>query len=111
MSIALGKDEVVKKSEHFTSNLVLAWLKTSFSLTNKRIIGNEPNTVFGLIPLGVKEVTYPLKNVASVSVSTKFHFKRFVLGIILILLGLSTMGSSFFWGLILLLLGAIPFLN
>lgn len=111
MSLVLGKDEEMIEKKQFTTNLILAWLKTDFTLTTKRIAGHEPNTLFGLVPLGRREVTFPLKNVASVGVSTKFHFKRFVIGAIVALIGLSMMGSSFIGGLILLLLGLIPLLN
>jgi hypothetical protein len=111
MNIAMGKDEEIKKSVQFTTNLVLAWLKTDFSLTNKRFIGFQSNTLFGVFPLGKKEITYPLKNIAGVGVSTKFHFKRFIIGLILAIVGLSMMGNSFLGGLILFLIGALPLLN
>jgi hypothetical protein len=111
MNIALGKDEEKSVSEKFTTNLVLSWLKTDFSLTNKRLVGFQPNTLLGVFPLGKSEVTYPLKNIASVGVSTEFHLKRFILGIILVLVGLGMFGDSFLGGLILLAIGALPLLN
>lgn len=111
MSIALGKDETVTKSETFTQNLVLSWLKTDFSLTNKRIIGKNPNTLFGMIPLGNQEITFPLKNVASVGVSTKLHLRRLIFGLIILFMGLGMFNSSLLGGLIVTLIGAIPLLN
>ncbi|WP_156290979.1 hypothetical protein [Oceanobacillus salinisoli] len=111
MGIVLGNDESVVKEDNFTTNLVLSWLKTNFSLTSKRVIGYQPNTLLGVFPLGKKEITYPLKNLASVSVSTKFHFKRLIIGLILCLIGLGMFGDSFLGGLILLILGALPLLN
>ncbi|MFG6146828.1 hypothetical protein [Halobacillus sp. B23F22_1] len=86
MNLPLGKDEEITSSERFTTNLVLSWLKTDFSLTNKRLIGFQPNTLLGVFPLGKSEVTYPLKNVASVGVSTKLHVRRFIIGLILVLM-------------------------
>jgi hypothetical protein len=111
VSIVLGKDETITSSEKFTTNLVLSWLKTDFSLTNKRLMGFQPNTLFGVFPLGKKEVSYPLKNIASVGVSTKFHLKRFIIGLILVFIGLGMFGDSFLGGLILLAIGALPLLN
>ncbi|KYC84227.1 hypothetical protein MXL46_15365 [Heyndrickxia sporothermodurans] len=58
MNITLGKDERVTSSEQFTTNLVLSWLKADFSLTNKRVVGFQPNTLFGLFPLGRNEVSF-----------------------------------------------------
>lgn len=111
LNVVLGKDEEIKKTENFTTNLVLNWLKTDFSLTTKRIIGYQPNTLLGVFPLGKKEITYPLKNIAGVGVSTKFHFKRFIIGLILVFIGFSMMGDSFLGGLILLIIGALPLFN
>ncbi|WP_214483762.1 hypothetical protein [Bacillus sp. SM2101] len=111
MSIVLGNDETVTSKENFTTNLVLSWLKTDFSLTNKRLVGFSPNTLFGVFPLGKNEFSYPLKNVASVGVSTKFHFKRFIIGLILVFMGLGAFDTSFFVGLVLLAVGALPLLN
>ncbi|WP_188206904.1 hypothetical protein [Alkalibacillus aidingensis] len=111
MNIALGKDEEVTSKGNFITNLVLAWLKTDFSLTNKRFIGFQPNTLLGVFPLGKKEISYPLKNIASVGVSTQFHLKRFILGLILVFIGLAMFGDSFLGGLILLAVGILPLLN
>ncbi|MBN8234130.1 hypothetical protein JF544_02680 [Halobacillus kuroshimensis] len=111
MSLPLGKDENVQVSEDFTQNLVLSWLKSDFSLTNKRIMGKTPNTLFGMIPLGSREITYPLKNIASVGVSTKLHLRRLIFGLILVLIGLNLFDSSIFGGLFLTIVGAIPLLN
>lgn len=111
MSIVLSKDEQIVDTQEFTTNLILSWIKTKFSLTSKRIVGSEPNTLFGAIPLGSKEITYPLKSIAGVGVSTKFHFKRLLLGLFLVFTGFGFLGDSFLVGLILLLLGALPLLN
>lgn len=111
METVLSKDEQVVESKNFTTNLILNWLKTDFTLTNKRIVGSQPNTLFGLIPLGKAEITFPLKNVSGVGVSTQFYFKRFLFGAILALIALGTFGSSFLLGLILLVLGSLLLVN
>lgn len=106
-----ASQEQVLESREFTTNLALFWLKTHFELTTKRVRGNAPNTFLGIVPLGKYEITFPLRNVAGVSSSTKFYFKRFVVGVVLILIGLSFVGDSLFIGLLLLLVGAIAVLN
>lgn len=111
MSLVMGKNESISKSQSFTTNLVLAWLKMDLSLTNKRVVGYQPNTLFGVIPLGRNEVSYPLKNIASVAVSTKLHIGRLLVGLILVYFSLLLFGDSFFGGLILLLIGLLPLLN
>lgn len=111
MSTVLGKDEQIIKEASFTANLILFWLKANYILTNKRVTGHTPNTLFGLIPLGQAQIAQPLKTIASVSSSTKFSILRLIIGIIFLIIGFSIIGSSFIVGIILLLLGAINILN
>lgn len=111
MSTILGKDEQKIKEATFTANLILFWLKANYVLTNKRVTGHTPNTLFGLIPLGKAQIAQPLKTIASVASSTKFSFLRLIIGVVFLIIGGSVIGSSFFGGVILLILGAINILN
>lgn len=108
MSTILGKDEEKIREATFTANLILFWLKANYVLTNKRITGHTPNTLFGLIPLGKAQVAQPLKTVASVVSSTKFHIWRLLLGLILVIAGFSTIDS---YGIIILIIGLVNLLN
>lgn len=108
MSTILGKDEQKIKEATFTANLILFWLKANYVLTNKRVTGQSPNTLFGLIPLGKGQIAQPLKTIASVTSSTKFSFMRLLIGLILVFAGVYFITS---FGIILLLLGAINILN
>lgn len=111
MSTILGKDEQKIKEATFTANLILFWLKANYVLTNKRVTGHTPNTLFGLIPLGKAQIAQPLKTIASVASSTNFSFWRLIIGVVFLVIGFSVMGSSFIGGIILLILGAINVLN
>jgi hypothetical protein len=111
MSTILGKNEQKIKEATFTANLILFWLKANYVLTNKRVTGHTPNTLFGLIPLGKAQIAQPLKTIASVTSSTKFSFLRLIIGIVFLIIGFSTMESSFIGGVILLILGAVNILN
>lgn len=111
MSTILGKDEQKIKEATFTANLILFWLKANYVLTNKRVTGHTPNTLFGLIPLGKAQIAQPLKTIASVATSTKFSFFRLIIGVVFLVIGFSVMGSSFIGGIILLILAAINILN
>lgn len=111
MAVVLTNNETLIKSENFTTNLLLYWLKSNFAITSKRIVGDEPNTILGLIPFGKNEVTFPLKSIAGIIVSTKFNLKRFIFGLIFTLWGLGMISDSFIAGIILLLLGLLPLLN
>ncbi len=111
MTTILGKDEQKIKEATFTANLILFWLKANYTLTNKRVTGHTPNTLFGLIPLGKAQISQPLKTIASVASSTKFSFLRLIIGVVFLVMGFSVVGSSLFGGVILLIFGAINILN
>jgi len=107
----LAKDEQIVREDTFTANLILFWLKAKYNLTNKRVTGHSPNTFLGLIPLGKSEISQPLKTIASVSSSTEFWFKTFLIGVVFLIAGLYMLGSSLLIGVILVLIGVINILN
>jgi hypothetical protein len=109
MNITLSKEEINLKENAFTSNLILFWLKSNFLLTNKRLIIKHPNTLFGLIPLGYKQIDQPLKTIASISCSTQFILSRFIVGALILFLGIKTIGTGTLFGTILFI--AIGVLN
>lgn len=111
MSTILGKNEKKIEEATFTANLLLFWLKASYTLTSKRITGETPNTFMGIFPVGKAQLAQPLKTIASVTNSTKFTFSRLFVGAILAIIGLAVIGSSFLLGLIVLGLGAVGVLN
>jgi hypothetical protein len=78
MNVALAEDKMMVKEDSFTTHLIPSLKTTLF--THLEAGRRVPNTLFGLIPF---EVTYALKNVARVASSTRFHFLRFILGILL----------------------------
>lgn len=112
MNTTLGKDEAVIKEIKFSPNLFLFWLKADYTLTNKRLTGQQPNTLFGLIPLGKRNVSQPLRTIASVACVTKFWFKRLLVGLLFLVIGVGVMAeASFIGGLVLVVIGLGGVLN
>jgi hypothetical protein len=109
MGTILGNDEQILREETLIVNLVEYWLKAKYSLTNKRVTGIIPNTIFGIIPYGQQEVAYPLKNISSVSISTKFRVGNLLIGLIFILIALAFHNALSF--IIFGLVGLISILN
>lgn len=106
MNNTLGKDETVIKEVTFSPNIVLFWLKAHYVLTNKRLTGQRPNTILGVIPLGKINISQPLKTIASVACVSKFWGRRLFSGLIFLVIGMMIMSeASFFGGLPLLLVG------
>lgn len=111
MEVVLATEEQIVNKQSFTTSFILFWQKTDFTLTNKRIIGENPNTLLGLIPLGKNQITMPLKNISGVSGSNKFHLARFLLGVVVTYLGIKNLGSSFLPGIVFSLFGIATLLN
>lgn len=99
----LGKDETLISENILSYSLVLFFIKCTFDITNKRLIGQVPNLLW-IFPIGKNNVTYPLKNISGVKIDNKISFKRLIIGIILILLSLSALSSLFIFLLIGILL-------
>lgn len=93
-TFALGKDEKIISKNILSLSLILFFIKSSFEITNKRLVGQVPNLVW-IFPIGRNTVTYPLKNISGVRLDTKISFKSIAVGIILILIGLSKLSSLF----------------
>ena len=108
-SFATGETVIARQS--FSPSPVLFWLKTELSVTEKRITGRQPNTFAGVVPLGSAEVLFPLKQVSSISVDTQIKPVKMLLGVVMVIAGLSMFGDSFFAGLLVLLIGAVLFMS
>lgn len=93
----------------FSPSVVLFWLKTELAATNTRIVSKRANTLFGVIPLGYAEETFPLANTAGVGVEVKFSLGRAFFGVILLIVGLTNLNA--FFGYIALILAASLILN
>jgi len=93
------------KSVQFSISLLFFWLKGGVDIDSRFVKTNISNTILGFIPAGKDQQSIPLKNISGATLSTKFHFFRFIIGIIILFSGLGVIGNSFIWGLILLLIG------
>ena len=99
-TFTLGKDETIVSKNILSFSVILFFIKSSFEITNKRLVGQIPNLLW-IFPVGKNTVTYPLKSVSGVRIDNRFSFKKLIVGIILVLIGLSKLSSLF----IILLLG------
>ncbi len=106
LSFAPGESDI--SEAHFSTSIVLFWLKAEMAVTNKRFVAKQPNTLLGLIPLGYRDVAFPLTNIASAGVSIKFSLLRLIFGVILVIAGLGGLaGSAAAVAIVALLLGVV----
>ncbi|WP_075693064.1 hypothetical protein [Corynebacterium sphenisci] len=64
--------------ERFRPNLVLFWLKSNMTVTNRRLAIKAPNTIFGVIPLGYEERSIPMGAIAAVTASLSVKIGRLI---------------------------------
>lgn len=104
-SLAPGEENLA--TESFSPNIVLFWLKFDVTVTSRRIIARQPNTLLGIIPVGYDDLAIPLKSVAGLGVSVKFSLIRLILGLLALGFGLSSFDNSVGLALILTFLGIV----
>ncbi|MCG1027018.1 hypothetical protein [Virgibacillus halodenitrificans] len=90
---------------NFAISLLFFWVKGEVEVDNRFVKTKISNTILGFIPAGKDQQNIPLKNISGAMLSTKFFIKPFIIGLILLFLGLGTLSDSFILGLILLILG------
>jgi hypothetical protein len=104
LNFAPGETNVV--ADKFSPSVVLFWLRSEIGASSTRIVIREPNTVLGVIPLGSQDRAFPLSNVASVGVNSRFSIARLVFGLLSLLVGFNLSGVLMLvlilWGLSLL---------
>jgi len=92
-------------------NLLLFWLRAKYEVNAKMLVGQYPNVILGIIPFGKQQISQPLKTVSSVMTNTKLYFKKFLIGLVLLILMFSTLNTDFstvtiilgIWGALILL--------
>lgn len=112
--VTLAPGEELLGSGRFRVSNILFFIWWNMSVTNRRVVGRVPNTILGVIPLGFNQVSYPLANVAGVGVRRAYSVGLLIIGLVLLLVGLSSFGSrsgSAGGGLVLLVLGVLGILG
>ena len=88
--VTLAPDERVLANGSFMLSNLLFFLHWQMAVTRKRLVGQVPNTVLGIIPLGSTQVSYPLAAIAGVTSRTRYFAFWFLVGAVLLLAGLSS---------------------
>ena len=108
-TFAPGEKNII--GDRFSPSIILFWLKTSIAASTTRIQYRNPNTLFGLIPLGSNTKTIPLRNVAGVETDSKMNVGSLVWRVVWLFAALCTFSSSVAASLILLLIAAANLAN
>ncbi|PHU39625.1 hypothetical protein CSX00_09940 [Pseudobutyrivibrio ruminis] len=89
----------------YMTGLLTFYLKGEISTDENFVKLKVPNTILALIPLGSQNHTIAVNQLASVASSFSLNFKRLIVGFLLACFSLSAFSDSFILGLILLLWG------
>lgn len=97
-------------SDTFSVSLIAFWVKGSITVDDSFLHVNMPNTIlFGLLPAGKNKDSSPLSGITNVYTSKSYKLGTIILGILIAIIGLGMIGSSFFGALIMVLIGAAIF--
>lgn len=101
--------EKIVHSESCRSSILFFWLPTKFIITDKRILVESKNTIFGLLPIGQRSENIRYRNISTVKSSSKIHVIRLLLGLWLFTGSFRLMLSPdfFTFGLIELIIGVL----
>lgn len=104
-------NEITENNERSSANVsvrpspMLFWIKTKLVADRNSISGSVPNTIFGWIPTGKREIMSPMKQIAGISVDQSLEKKQILLGLLLGGMGIFG-GTGFGLSLILLVIAA-----
>ena len=93
------------KKVSFSTSLLFFWVKGAAEVDSRFVKTNLSNTILGFIPAGKDEQSIPLKNISGSMLSSKYNIKAIIIGLILILVGLGSLGQNFIGALLWLLIG------
>lgn len=93
------------KSITYMTSLLTFYLKGEISTQQNFLSVKIPNTVLSLIPLGSQKHNVPVNQLSSVATSFSLTFKELVIGLLEAFIGLCALNSSFVAGLIIILIG------
>ena len=89
----------------FMVSLLLFYMKGEVNIEKNMVRASFPNTIFKLIPLGKTNKTIPVNQISSIDDSFRLDVKAFILGIIAVIFGFSVLSDSVLLGILLLVYG------
>ncbi|MGV3243164.1 hypothetical protein [Staphylococcus sp. 11261D007BR] len=99
----------MNKHYEFSISLLFFWIKGQLSIDKRLVKVSTSNVIFGLFPAGTDAQNIPLKNISSTQLSSKYSVFRMLIGAVIILFALASIGNSFFSALIFILIGGLVF--
>ena len=111
--VPLAPGERLLLHERFRHGTGTFYLRTDLALTDRRLIAEKPNTILGLIPVGVARASYPTDQIASVGVGTRYDIGLVIVGVLALIVGIGGLGQpdTGFLGWIVIAFGIAMFLG
>ena len=103
----LAPGETSVYGQRFIVSLLFPFLKAEMMCSSSRFVYKVPNTLFGIIPIGSEENTFPISAISAVTASGRFKFGRAFLALVFLIFGFAFMDGYPVRGAILLLLSVV----
>ena len=103
----LAPGETSVYGQRFIVSLLFPFLKAEMMCSSSRFVYKVPNTLFGIIPIGSEENTFPISAISAVTASGRFKFGRALLALVFLIFGFAFMDGYPVRGAILLLLSVV----
>ena len=103
----LAPGETSVYGQRFIVSLLFPFLKAEMMCSSSRFVYKVPNTLFGIIPIGSEENTFPISAISAVTTAGRFRFGRAFLALILLIFGFAFIDDYPVRGAILLLLSVV----
>ena len=89
----------------FMVSLLLFYMKGEVNIEKNMVRATFPNTIFKLIPLGKTNKSIQVNQISNIDDSFRLDVKAFILGILAVIFGFSAFSDSVVLGIILLVYG------
>lgn len=95
------------------TSLIFFWLKGKIDFEENFIKIKQPNSILGFIPLGSKKFTVAINQIASVDSNFKLYFKELLIGFVEFVFSFAFFDGSMnpVYGIILLIIGLSTMIN
>ena len=91
--MVLGAGERFVQSASFRFSIAHFFLSSRHLVTSERLVGNRPNSPFGLLTMGSERFSYSLLNMTSVATSTRLQILPLSIGLLMLALAAGNIAS------------------
>lgn len=93
----IGPGETVVRAASFRPSLVIFWMRTEIVVTSARVVVRAADSLLGVVPLGYRDSSSVVAEVAPARVEVRFSAGRGVVALVFLVLGLVRIADPVGW--------------